>query len=97
MRIYEIMCVFAPQDEQFQESLTLVKEKLELLGANIQSEKDMGVKELAYQIQKHTHARYLYFIVQMSPEKAHLMRNECKLIAALLRILIIKNDKKRGQ
>ncbi len=92
MRTYEIMCVFAPQDEQFNESLAAVKEKLGALKANIQSEKDMGVKELAYQMQKHTHARYLYFVVQMSPEKAHAVRNECKLIASLLRILVIKKE-----
>lgn len=93
MRTYEIMCVFAPQDEQFQEGLVAVKEKFEALEAKIQSEKDMGVKELAYQIQKHTHARYLYFIVHMSPEKAHAIRSECKLIGVLLRILVIKKEK----
>ena len=93
MKTYEIMCVFAPQDEDFKKSLEEVKQKLNTLDADIQTEKDMGVRELAYQIQSHTHAHYLYFTAKMLPEKAHLIRSSCKLIQSLLRILVIRKEK----
>lgn len=92
MRTYEIMCVFAPQDEDFKSGLGEVKAKLETLGAQIQSEKDMGVKELAYEMQSHNHAHYLYFTATLTPEKAHALRSECRLIKPLLRMLVLKKD-----
>lgn len=92
MRTYEIMCVFAPQEEAFQSGIVEVEDKLSHLEANVESKKDMGVKKLAYPIQKHEHAHYLYFTAKLSPDNAHALRTECKLISSLLRILIIKKS-----
>lgn len=89
MRKYEIMCVFVPQVEDFSEGLTTVKSKISELEGSIEREEDMGVKELAYTIKKHTSARFLYFIVLMTPQKAHQVRKSVAYIKHLLRILVI--------
>lgn len=92
MRTYEIMCVFAPQDEEFREGLTAVKKVLSTLQATIEKEEDMGVRKIAGTIKKHTHAHYLYFIAKITPNEAYTINKEVALIAPLLRILVIKKD-----
>ena len=92
MTTYEIMCVFAPQDELFTEGLSAVKKVLSTLNANIEKEEDMGVRKIAGEIKKHTHAHYLYFIAKLDPKDAHSIRKEVSLIAPLLRILVIKKE-----
>ncbi len=89
MRKYEIMCVFVPQVEEFSEGLQEVKSKIAELEGKIEQEEDLGVKELSFQIKKHTHARYLYFIAFMSPEKAYSLRKNVAYVKQLLRILVI--------
>ena len=89
MRKYEIMCVFVPQVEDFSEGMQEVKNKIVELEGKIEEEEDLGVKELAFQIKKHTHARYLYFIAFMFPEKVHSLRKNLAYIKQLLRVLVI--------
>ncbi len=89
MRTYEIMCVYIAQEGEFLKGLQAVKEVLEKLEAQIIEEKDMGVKQLAYEIKSQTHAHYLYFIVNLEPDKAHMLRHLCRMIIQLLRMLVI--------
>lgn len=89
MRKYEIMCVFAPQDEVFSAGLDEVKKVLSTLEATIEKEEDMGVRPISGTIKKHTHAHYLYFIASITAEKAHNIRKSVSLIPSLLRVLVI--------
>ncbi len=93
MKKYEIMCVFAPQTEDFSEGLTEVKKKLTEFDVLIEKEEDMGVKELAYSIKKHTHARFLYFIAIFDSSKVQELVKTASYTKYLLRILFIDRSK----
>ena len=91
-RKYEIMCVFEPQDEAFKTGLEAVKKEMDTLGATIEKEEDMGVREIAGTIKKHTHAHYLYFIATLLPENGKKIDKAVSLIPSLLRTLVIKRS-----
>lgn len=93
MKKYEIMCVFAPQDETFATGLTAVKKELSNLEATIDKEESLGIKKIVGTMGSHTHAHYLYFIVNLEPSKAHQIRKNVSLIPALIRVLVIGLDK----
>lgn len=92
MRTYEIMCVFAPQEQEFADGLASVKTELSKLDAQIEKEEDMGVRKIAGMMKKHTHAHYLYFIAKLAPHNAHKIRKNLSLITPLLRVLVINRS-----
>ena len=92
MRTYEAMCVFRPEDETFTRGKDVVREELTKLDAKVIREEDMGLRTLAYPIQKTHQAHYFYFVVEMEPEKAHVTENALKLKTELLRFMMVKQE-----
>jgi len=90
MRTYEAMCVLRVEDEVFTRGRDAVREELKKLDATITKEEDMGVRTLAYPIKDATQAHYFYFVVEMDPEKAHLVESAVKLFEELLRFMMVR-------
>lgn len=92
MRNYEAMCVFRAEQETFAAGVEAVREELKKLGAEIQKEEDMGVRQLAYPIQKQLQAHYFYYVCSMDPEAAHKVEHALRLREELLRFLMVRKD-----
>lgn len=90
MNKYELTIVLdskagAPKKKKVVESI----EKL----AKITSEKDWGVKELAYKIGKSTSGLYLYFELELDPKGVKALNEKLRTDADILRFLLINKDK----
>ena len=92
MRTYEAMCVFRSEDDVFTRGKDVVREELVRLDGQIVKEEDMGQRVLAYPIKNANQAHYYYFVVEMTPEKAHQIEQALKLKTELLRFLMVRKE-----
>ncbi len=92
MRTYEAMCVFRADQEIFATGVENVREELKKLGAEIEKEEDMGIRQLAYPIKKQIQAHYFYYVCKMDPEAAHKTEHALRLQEELLRFLMVRRD-----
>lgn len=92
MRTYEAMCVFRPEDEVFREQKEAVTGELAKLNATVVKEEDMGVKTLAYPIDKVTQGHYYLFVVELEPAQVSEVERAVKLRTELLRLMIVRRE-----
>lgn len=92
MRTYEAMCVFQADAEVFKTGVEVVRQELVQLGANVSREEDMGLRTLAFPIDKHLQAHYFYFVCEMDPEKAHAVEDALRLKTELIRFMMVRRD-----
>lgn len=92
MRTYEAMCVFRADQEHFGPGVEAVRAELVKLEATISKEEDLGVRTLAYPIQKQLQAHYFYFTCEMDPDKAHQTEYALRLRTELLRFMMVRRD-----
>lgn len=87
MRTYEMVCAFRMKEGMDEAGVAAVKA---ILGeASIQSEKDMGDRELAYEINKEDRARYRLFNVKLDPVNLPKIEESLKLRREILRYLFV--------
>ena len=89
MRNYELVCAFCVKEGQDTVGIESVKDILSESEAVIESEEDMGNRELAYSINKETHGRYRLFNVQINQEKMQKIEEALKLRSEILRFLFV--------
>ncbi len=92
MRTYEAMCVFRADQEIFSAGVEAVREELKKLGAQIEKEEDMGIRQLAFPIKKQLQAHYFYYVCNMEPDAAHKVEYALRLQDELLRFLMVRRD-----
>ena len=93
MRTYEAVCVFRPEEDEAKAGTETVRTELKNLGAEIQKEEDMGLRTLAYPIQKNGQARYYLFVVNMDPDRAHQTEKQVQMRTDMLRFLMVRQDR----
>jgi len=94
MKTYELVCAFTVKEEQGVESIEEVQGILKNSQATIQSEKDLGDRELAYEIDRETRGRYRLFNIELEQNKLPQLEEGLKLQKGLLRhLLVLKNEK----
>jgi small subunit ribosomal protein S6 len=86
------MCVFRADQETFNKGVETVRAELTKLGAQIQKEEDMGIRTLAFPIQKQLQAHYYYYVCTMDPDNAHQTEHALRLKEELLRFLMVRKD-----
>ena len=87
MRTYELVCAFRMKEGMDEAGMAAVRE---ILGdGTIQSEADMGDRELAYQIDKEDRGRYRQFNIQIEPDKLPKIDESLKLRKEILRYLFV--------
>ncbi|WP_037544810.1 30S ribosomal protein S6 [Spirochaeta lutea] len=92
MRNYEAACVFQAEEVKFKAGKEAVQKVLTDLGAQEVKEVDMGVRTLAYPIQKAIQAHYLVFQFQADPAQADQLTDKVKYQEELLRILVTRQE-----
>ena len=92
MRKYEIMVIVRPDMEEAEIAKTAesLKKVLEDGKANFVEEKNMGQRELAYEINKFKTGYYYLFVVEATPEAVAEFDRVVRINESLLRHLIVK-------
>lgn len=92
MRKYEIMFIVRPDMEETEIAKTAesLKKVLEDGKANFVEEKNMGQRELAYEINKFKTGYYYLFVVEATPEAVAEFDRVVRINESLLRHLIVK-------
>lgn len=94
MRTYELVCAFTVKEGQNASSVEGVQGILKDCQAMIQSEEDLGVRELAYEINKETRGSYRLFNIELERNKLSKLEDALKLQKGLLRHLLLMKTKK---
>lgn len=89
MKTYELVCAFRMKEGQDVAGIEAVKKILTDAKAAINSEEDMGDRELAYEIDKESRGRYRLFNVDLDQEKIPKIEDALKLRKEILRYLFV--------
>ncbi len=90
MRAYEMMCVFRPEDELFQKGKETTAAELKKLEVAVSKEEDMGVKTLAYEINKQTQGHYYLYEFTAEPAAANSIDDALRYQSEMLRHLVVR-------
>ena len=93
MRNYEFTVIFDADDEKMKQGLAFVTETLEKAKATITKQEDLGVKTLAYQIQKQDKGHYVYFELSADPTTIASMSHVFQLSTLVLKFLFVNPEK----
>jgi len=96
MRKYEIMFIVRPTlgEEELKNVVASFEETLKTNGANITSSKEMGQRELAYEIKKFKSGYYYVYTIEANDDKAVKEFDRLALISNdIVRHLITKIEK----
>ncbi|BBM89516.1 hypothetical protein COTS27_01218 [Spirochaetota bacterium] len=92
IRKYEILFLFSQREDIYKDSLKVTKNLFEEIGIKITKEEDMGTKELAYPVKKHTHGHYHVFYVTAESTRIRKLEHELALEEKILRYLVLGID-----
>lgn len=92
MKSYELVCAFRVKEGQDTSGVEAVKKILSDSKATIESEVDMGDRELAYIIDKENRGRYRLFNVELEQTKLPKIENALKLRKEILRYLLVSRE-----
>lgn len=97
MKHYELLFVVKPTltEEEMKAKFDFIKGVVESNGCEIKAVKDMGIRKLAYEIEKHERGHYyvLYFVGAPSALE-EILRN-LRLTEEIIRFLNVKFEKKK--
>ena len=97
MRKYEIMFIVKPDIEEakIKEAADSMKSLVESMGATILEVKELGQKELAYEVKKYKTGYYFYFLFESKDSKATEEFDRVALINEnIIRHLIVRLEEK---
>lgn len=90
MNKYEATFILYSEDERFKKGLESVKAELSKIGAKIQKEEDLGIRELAYLIKKESRGHYIYFELEADPAGVGSIDKNLNLNIDLLKYLFVR-------
>lgn len=93
MRNYEFTVIFDANDEKMKAGLQFVTDALAKAGVEITKQEDMGVKTLAYLINKQEKGHYVYFELSADPAKIAGLSHEFQLSTLVLKFLFVNPEK----
>lgn len=91
---YEFTVIFDADEEKTKSGLELVKSTFERFNAEITKEEDLGVKTLAYVINKQEKGHYVYFELKADTATIAEMSNVFQLSTLVLKFLFVNPERK---
>lgn len=91
---YEVTVIYSSREDDYQESQKKVEELFQELDIRIISQNDLGTKEFAYPMLKHTHGHYYVYLVNAPANSIKKFVKEVGLTEKIIRHMIIHIDKK---
>jgi small subunit ribosomal protein S6 len=89
MRLYELMVIFPPEEDQQKAGREKLLTDLENNGVVIEKTDEMGDRDLAYEIKKRRRGKYVLFTIKADPAKITNLDRIFKLNANLLKYLFV--------
>ena len=93
MQSYEMMCVFDTRATGESATTETVEAVLKENGVTDLQREDIGIKRLAYAINKRNEGKYVLFRFSIDEQAVAIVRKELGIKEALLRFLIIRTGK----
>ena len=96
MRDYELTVLFGGRlgEKEMDKEIKSLQDLLEKNGAKISKKTDPTKKMLAYEVKKQREGFYVYFEVNLEPEKVAEVENKIRLMDNVIRHLIIAKSYK---
>ena len=95
MRIYELTCIFPTEEEQYSEGKQFVASLFEKQEVTVQKEQDLGVRDMAYVIDKKSKGKYLYYEIETSPDTISELDRSLKLSPHIIKYLFVRQEDKK--
>lgn len=92
MKNYEVMVIYNTEEKGLTEGTDHVKKFFQSHNIEIVSEKDYGMKDLAYTIDKKKRGHYYLFNIKTDPTNLQKINKDFKLYKPILRYIIIKQE-----
>ena len=91
MKKYEVMFIVRPdlESEKVAELVKHLKEIFTNRQGSILEEKDYGVKELAYEINKFTKGAYYWFLAETNSEAVNEFERVARINESILRSIVV--------
>ncbi|MDR1231793.1 MAG: 30S ribosomal protein S6 [Spirochaetaceae bacterium] len=96
MRQYELVVILPLEDEKQKLGREKVLADLAAVGATVEKTDELGDRDLAYDIDGITRAKFVLFIVKIDPAKIAAADKAFKLNANLVRYLFVRKEVKEG-
>lgn len=94
MKKYELMTIYPLEDEKSKKGAEDVKSTLTKFGAEIESEKVFGDRDLTYEIKKNRKGHFVLITMKLDPAKLVEIDKEFKINQNILKYQFVKlNDK----
>ena len=94
MKKYELMAIFPLEDEKSKKGADDVKGTLTKFGAEIEEEKQLGDRDLTYELKKQKRGRFILFTMKLNPSKIAEIDKEFKINMNLLKYQFVRIDEK---
>ncbi|HOJ63590.1 MAG TPA: 30S ribosomal protein S6 [Spirochaetota bacterium] len=92
MRNYELMIIYNTEEKGLTEGLEHVKNFFQSHNVEIINEKDYGMRDLAYPIEKKKRGHYYLFNIKTEQANLAKINKDFKLYKPILRYLILKQE-----
>lgn len=89
MRDYEFTVIFGTNEDLTEKGLEFVTKTFEAAGVQVAKQEDLGVKTLAYKIQKQDKGHYYFFEVSADSQSINKMTAEFNLEDSILKSLFV--------
>jgi len=93
MRNYEFTVILDQNEDKMAEGLKFVLATFEKNGVEITKQDDMGVRTLAYLINKQEKGHYVYFELSADPAMIAKISHEFQLSTLVLKFLFVNPEK----
>ena len=92
MRKYEIMYIIRPtlEPEKIKETVSYFNEILNTNNANMLELKEMGLRDLAYEIQHHKKGYYVWLLVEADIETVNEFNRLIRINENIIRYIVVK-------
>jgi small subunit ribosomal protein S6 len=87
---YELVCIYRKEDDKCKAGRDAVAEIMKKHSVQPQKEEDMGLKELAYDIQKQAQGHYALYEFAAEPTVMKDMDHSLRMENNLLKYMIVK-------
>ena len=94
MKKYELMTIYPLEDEKSKKGAEDVKNTLTKFGAEIESEKVFGDRDLTYEIKKNRKGHFVLITMKLDPAKLVEIDKEFKINQNILKYQFVKLNEK---
>lgn len=94
MKKYELMTIYPLDDEKSKKGAEDVKSTLTKFGAEIESEKVFGDRDLTYEIKKNRKGHFVLITMKLDPAKLVEIDKEFKINQNILKYQFVKLNEK---